>query len=87
MHIRILYTSIDLFKIAAWHTRRNVETIISWIVIVEIHFFLFGFNYFISTPVEADYVINLNSSPPMEDPEQNVNHLVEDPGKLNHNIY
>ncbi|KAH0927447.1 hypothetical protein HID58_019703 [Brassica napus] len=28
--------------------------------------------------VEADYVIDLNSSPPMEEPEQNVNHLVED---------
>ena len=23
----------------------------------------------------------------MEEPEQNVDHLVEDPGKLNHNIY
>ena len=58
----------------------------SWIVIVEF-FFLICFNYFVLMPVEADYVIDLNSSPPMEEPEQNVNHLVEDLGKLNHNIY
>ena len=51
----------------------------SWIVIVEF-FFLICFNYFVLMPVEADYVIDLNSSPPMEEPEQNVDHLVEDLG-------
>lgn len=46
----------------------------------------------ISSSSKRPLDIDLNSSPPMEEPntdelEQNVHHLVEDPGKLNNNLF